>query len=89
MCAQDSKGADLVSYVEQQHDYRLALKVHREALQATSFFWKSLMHTEVSVGVLHMSVLTICRDCLVAVPQSRAHLSVLTHHWDVLLPGQP
>ncbi|GAX73363.1 hypothetical protein CEUSTIGMA_g816.t1 [Chlamydomonas eustigma] len=51
--ARGSQGADLVSYVEQQRSYRLAMKVNRETFDATSEFWGSLLKPHV-----HLSTLT-------------------------------
>ncbi|KAJ9517580.1 hypothetical protein QJQ45_025109, partial [Haematococcus lacustris] len=46
------KAGDLVSYVEQMRNYRMVLKVHKDALLAMKAFWQALLHTTVNLKTL-------------------------------------
>ena len=54
--AKNGQAADLVSYVEQQRNYRMAVKVHKESLEATATFWTSLTLPEVKLNTLTAAV---------------------------------
>jgi hypothetical protein len=41
------QGQDLVSYVEFQRNYQLALKSHREALNRMQYVWEMLLHNAI------------------------------------------
>mmetsp|Transcript_29309 Transcript_29309/g.64857 ORF Transcript_29309/g.64857 Transcript_29309/m.64857 type:complete len:2212 (+) Transcript_29309:218-6853(+) len=56
---QNGTRGDLVSYVEFQRNYRVAIKVHRDALAAMSHFWQCLMHTRVTLETLSAAVARI------------------------------
>jgi hypothetical protein len=45
-----------VSYVEQQRNYRMAVKVHKESLEATAAFWTSLTKPEVKLNTLTSAI---------------------------------
>lgn len=47
--ARKKGGQDLVAYVEQLRDIRLARKVHQESLETIGKFWKCLVHHEVKM----------------------------------------
>ena len=50
--AQQGQRVDLVAYVEFQRNYRLALKVHKDALLAMRAFWSLLLHSKVRFEAL-------------------------------------
>ncbi|GFH20156.1 PAS domain-containing protein, partial [Haematococcus lacustris] len=46
------KAGDLVNYVEQQRKYRMALRLHKDALLAMRSFWQCLLHTSIEMSKL-------------------------------------
>ncbi|GAX73364.1 hypothetical protein CEUSTIGMA_g817.t1 [Chlamydomonas eustigma] len=54
--AKGSQGADLVSYVEQQRSYRMAMKVNKDTFEATSSFWTCLLKQNVQLSALTKKV---------------------------------
>jgi hypothetical protein len=50
------QGEDLVSYVEFQRNYQLALRSHREALNRMQAVWELLMHTSIKFQALAEAV---------------------------------
>ncbi|KAL6757143.1 hypothetical protein V8C86DRAFT_1716601 [Haematococcus lacustris] len=55
----DNASVDLVSYVEFQRNYRLAVKLHTDALLAKRTFWETLLHANVTFDKLSNAVARI------------------------------
>ncbi|GAX73347.1 hypothetical protein CEUSTIGMA_g800.t1 [Chlamydomonas eustigma] len=82
--AKGSNGADLVSYVEQQRSYRMALKVNKEAFEATSSFWSSLMKPHVLLTDLTRKVAVLDAKVEEAAVTYRQLLQRSPDNWQLL-----
>jgi hypothetical protein len=49
-------GQDLVAYVEQLRDIRLARKVHKDSFETIGRFWKCLIHNDVKMEKLARAI---------------------------------
>ncbi|GAX78754.1 hypothetical protein CEUSTIGMA_g6191.t1 [Chlamydomonas eustigma] len=82
--AKGGQGADLVSYVEQQRAFRLAMKVNKEAFVATGDFWLSLLSAKVPLTMLCKKVAKLDACVEEATSTYRQLLEVSPDNWMLL-----